>query len=246
MGNTLTQSDLRLTYLRDPFAIESIDQDQVIQELSRDLEQGDPARWLGRRSFTDYHHLVLATDRYGRSLAMLGARDGNTPHEDFLFLETGFVSPALRGRALMHRMIALAMLRAAGEGPVPQVIASRTCNPVWFRMLRGFAARFAECSLFPQTDEPAVNLRTAALAQRIARELGRPFRLEISSGVLRGGYPSLAGPVVSRPLLSRDPLIDSLFGEDLTLCNEILAVLDLRAETEETVIESARAIYRKR
>jgi GNAT superfamily N-acetyltransferase len=246
MGNTLTQADLRMTYLSDPFAIEAIDQDQVIQELSSGAEQDDPARWLGRRLFTDYHHLVLANDRYGRSLAVLGVRDGTTPKEDFLFLDTGFVSPALRGRGLLRRMIALVILRAAREGPAPQVIAARTCNPVWFRMLRGFAGRFTECSFFPQTDEPAVNLSTAALAQRIARQIGGGRQLQISSGVLRGGYPTLPEPAENKPSLSRDPVIDALFGQELTLSNEILTVLDLRAETEEAIIETARTVYRKR
>ena len=215
MSTTLTQADLRLTYLRDPFAIEAIDQDQVIEELSAGSDQNDAVRWLGRHLFTDYHHLLLATDRYGRSLAMLGARDVATPREELLFLETGFVSPAFRGRGLMPRMIALAILRVAQHGPAPQVIAARTCNPVWFRMLRRFAARFDGCAFFPQTDEPAVSLRTAALAQRIAREIGRGFRLEMSSGVLRGAASALATPAGNAPALSRDPLIDSLFGQDL-------------------------------
>jgi hypothetical protein len=243
MGHTLTQADLRLTYFRDPFAIEAIDQEQVIQELLRGTEPDDAARWLGRRLFTDYHHFVLASDRYGRTLAILGARDGTTPSEHFLLLETGFVAAALRSRGLMRRMIALVMLRAAAEGTAPQVIATRTCSSVWLHMLRGLAAGFAGCVFFPQVDEPAVNLRTAALAQRIAREIGRGFRLDMSSGMLRRAPAELAQ---GQPSLSRDPLIESLFGQEYASSHDILTVLDLRAETQTEIVEAARAIHRKR
>jgi hypothetical protein len=246
VSSTLTQADLRLTYLRDPFAIESIDQDQVIEELSTGVEEDPASRRLGRRLFTDFHHLVLASDRYGRSLAVLGARDGSTPREDFLLLETGFVKPSLRGRGLMHRMIMLILLRASADGPVPKIIASRTCDGPWFRMLRSLASRLDGCSFFPQLDEPAVNLATTGLAQRIARQLGRGLQLQISSGALRRGCPVFAEAGTTLMPLARDPLIDSLFAQNVALSDDILSVLDLRAGTEEEVIERARTVYRKR
>ena len=131
MDHVLTEHGLRLTYMCDANAIDELDQDRILDDLSDDTPDGDPLPWLTRYRLADYDHLVLVTDRSsGRYLAFLAAKDGATTREDFLLLETVFVTSVARGQNLMRRMIALAMLRIGGIRAVPSVIVACTRNPI--------------------------------------------------------------------------------------------------------------------
>ena len=80
MDHVLTEYGLRLTYLPNSNAIDELDQDRIIEDLSDDTPDGDPLPWLTRYRLTDYDHLVLVTDQSsGRHLAFLAATDGVTP-----------------------------------------------------------------------------------------------------------------------------------------------------------------------
>ena len=130
---------------------------------------GNPLPWLTRYRLADYDHLVLVADRSsGRYLGFLAASDGATTREDFLLLETAFVTTVARGQNLMRRMIALAMLRIGGMGPVPSVIVASTRNPHCYRIMRDIARRFTNAVFFPNPDSVTINFHTATLAQRIA------------------------------------------------------------------------------
>src|SRR4029077_2784119 len=91
MNHVLAEHGLCLTYLCDPHAIDELDQDNILDDLSDDTPNGDPLPWLTRCRLADYDHLVLVTDQpSGRYLGFLAATDGATPRDGFLFLETAF------------------------------------------------------------------------------------------------------------------------------------------------------------
>src|SRR3954447_10312519 len=107
MEHVLAEHGLCLTYLCDPNALDELDQDRILEDLSDDAD-GDPLPWLTRYRMADYDHLVLVTDRCsGRYLGFLAATDGATARDEFLLLETAFVNPAARGQNLLRRMVAL-------------------------------------------------------------------------------------------------------------------------------------------
>ena len=245
MDHVLTEYGLRMTYLRDSNIMDDLDQDRILEDLSDDAPDGDPIPWLNRYRLADYDHLVLVTDRSsGRYLAFLAANDGTTSREDFLLLETTFVATIARGQNLMRRMIALAMLRIGGLGPVPSVIAACTRNPLCYRILRDTARRFTGAQFYPNPDSVAINFHAATLAQRIAREIDPNSRFQATTGTIRGAMAAI-GASYRRPL-SHDPQIDSLFGLHLQPAERMLAVLDLRGEDEATILDEARRIYRSR
>ena len=187
MSHVLTEYGLRLTYLRNSDVIDDLDQDRILEDMSDDTPDGDPLPWLTRYRLDDYDHLVLVTDRSsGRHLAFLAASGGATDREEFLLLETAFVATAARGQNLMRRMIAFAMLRIGGMGPVPSVVAACTCNPLCYRIMRDTARRFTGAVFFPDPDSVAINFHTATLAQRIAREIGPNHRFQAATGTIRG------------------------------------------------------------
>jgi hypothetical protein len=241
MSHVLTEYGLCLTYLRNSEVIDDVDQDRILEDLSDDTPDGDPLLWLTRYRLDDYDHLVLVTDRSsGRHLAFLAASNGATPREEFLLLETAFVATAARGQNLMRRMIAFAMLRIGGMGPVPSVVAACTRNPLCYRIMRDTARRFAGAVFYPDPDSVAINFHTATLAQRIARAIGPNHRFQAATGTICG-----IGKGSRRPL-SSDPRIDSLFGPHMQPADRMLAIVDLRAEDEATIFDDARQIYRSR
>jgi hypothetical protein len=241
MSHVLTEYGLRLTYLRNSDVIDDLDQDRILEDMSDDTPDGDPLLWLTRYRLDDYDHLVLVTDRSsGRHLAFLAASNGATAREEFLLLETAFVSAAARGQNLMRRMIAFAMLRIGGMVPVPSVVVACTRNPLCYRILRDTARRFAGAAFFPDPDSVAINFHTATLAQRIAHAIGPNHRFQASTGTIHG-----IGRGNRRPL-SSDPRIDSLFGPHMQPADRMLAILDLRGEDEAAIFDDARQIYRSR
>ncbi len=241
MDHVLTEYGLRLTYLRNSDVIDDLDQDRILEDLSDDMPDGDPLPWLTRYRLDDYDHLVLVTDRSsGRHLAFLAASSGATAREEFLLLETAFVATAARGQNLMRRMIAFAMLRIGGMGPVPSVVAACTRNPLCYRIMRDTARRFTGAMFFPDHDSAAINFHSATLARRIAREIGPNHRFQAATGTIRGIGQG------NRQPLSRDPRIDSLFGQHMQPADRMLAIVDLRGEDEATIFEDARRIYRSR
>ena len=245
MDHVLTEHGLRLTYLRDPSVIHDLDQDRILDDLTDDTPDGDPLPWLTRSRLMDYDHLVLVTDRSsGRYLAYLAANDGTTTREDFLLLETAFVSTIARGQNLMRRMIALTMLRIAGMGAVPSIIAACTRNPICYRIMRQTACHFARATFSPNPDDAVINFRTATLAQRIVRQINPNCRLQVSTGTIRGTV--VAPGAGYRRRLSADAHIDSLFGHQMQPATRMLAVLDLRASDEATILDDARRLYRSK
>jgi hypothetical protein len=243
MDHILTEYGLRLTYLRDPNVIDDLDQDRILEDLSDDTPDGDPLPWLTRYRLADYDHLVLVTDRSsGRYLAFLAGNDGATARENFLLLETAFVTSVARGQNLMRRMIALAMLRIGGLGPLPSVIVACTRNPACYRIMRDIARRFTGAALFPDLDSVAINFHSATLAQRVAREIYPHSHLQASTGTIRDAAAP-AGTNLRRPL-SSDEQIDSLFGQQMQTADRMLAVVDLRSADEAIILEDARRIYR--
>jgi hypothetical protein len=149
MDHVLTEHGLRLTYLRDPNVMNDLDQDHIFDDLSDDTPDGDPLSVLTQYRLADYDHLVLVTDRCsGRYLAFLAANDRATGIEEFLLLESIFVATAARGQNLMRRMLALALLRIGGLGPVPSIIAACIRNPLCYRIIRDTARRFRDAELY--------------------------------------------------------------------------------------------------
>jgi hypothetical protein len=245
MDHVLTEQGLRLTYLRDPNVMNDLDQDRILEDLSDDTPDGDPLSVLTQYRLADYDHLVLVTDRSsGRYLAFLAANDRTTASEDFLLLESIFVATAARGQNLMRRMIALALLRIGGLGPVPSIIAACTRNPLCYRIIRDTAQRFRDAELYPDPESATINFHTATLAQRIARQISPNSQFHAATGRFRGvvGMPGLA---YRRPM-SNDTQIDNLLGSHMEQAERMLAVLDLRGKNEADILDTARRIYRLR
>jgi hypothetical protein len=246
MDHVLTEHGLRLTYLCDPKAIDGIDQDRMLDDLTDETPDGDPFPWLSDHRLADCDHVVLVTSRStGRYLAFLTANDGATTQEDFLLLQTAFVTASARGQNLMRRMIALAMLRISGASAAPPIIVACTRSPLCYRIMRNTARWFRDSAFFPDLDSATINLNAVALARRIAREIGPNHRFQPATGTIRGGTRILMH-VDHRRAFSNDPQIERLFGQQMHPADRMVTVLDLRGKDECEIIDEARRLYRSR
>lgn len=233
MDHVLTEYGLRLTYLCDPTAMETIDQDRILDDLFDDMPDGDPIPWLTRHRFADYDHLILVTDRRtGQHLGFLGVTDRETTQEPFLYLEAAFVTPKARGQHLLRRMIALTLLRIGGHSAAPAIIAGYAQQPILRYILHDLAAMLPNATFFPEQGKAAVNFNAAALAQRISRITHPNHRIEIMTGQLRPRAEPERLLQISTPPLSRN--------------TPRLAIADLRREPEAAIFEAARHFYRSR
>lgn len=246
MDRVLAEHGLKLTYLCDPRAIDALDQDRMLEDMTEDTPGGDPFPWLSHHRLTDYDHVVLVTDRStGRYLAFLTADDGVTTQENFLLLQTAFVATSARGQNLMRRMIALAMLRISGVSAAPPIIVACTRSPLCYRVMRNTARWFRGAAFFPDLDSVTISFPAVALARRIANEIGPNQRFQPATGTLRGGTRARMYVNHCRAF-SNDPQIERLFGQQMQPTDRMLAVLDLRGKDECEIIDEARRLYRSR
>lgn len=227
-------------------AIEALDEARIVDALSADDDAGIRA-WIERHPFTCYDHLVLATRREdGEAVAILGARETRTAEEPVLLLETAFVRPSGRGRHVLQKMAAALLLRVAGLGEPPKVIAARTADPEWMELLRGLAARFQGAACYPQAEDAPVALRSAGLARRIARTLHPSLRFEVATSTLKGALAVQGGIGLGRVATGRGGAAETRFSTYLMPVDQTLMLIDLRSVPDEGIEENARQVWRRR
>lgn len=254
MEHKLTVAGLHTVYLSGFSQIDNLDQETILRDLSvttqtdQTVEPGtDSAATvtlvrLPHHDLRDYDHLILARDsRTSQTLALLGMYEGGTDREDYLYLHAAYVAPTARGRRIIERMAALALLRVAGSGPVPQVIVARTSNPLWYRSLLRLSRRFTGAVVYPDYMDALINLDSVRLAQRLARRIAPSLRYDAATSTIRGGC-SAAGAWRPRPS-NWDAGAVGPFGQDLQTTDQRLIFIDLRTQTEAAILQDARRAY---
>ena len=166
--------------------IQGVDQAAVIADLAAGMEGYDPETYFQHFSLLDYDHLQIARDAVGRCCALLGTTESACCGEPFLFLLTGFVANREQGKGLMRRMIARTMVALSTTGFHPSVLAARTYNPVWYRMLEGLGGLMRGAVLYPRPAPADQDPDLTQLATELAMRTnpGMPFDTQGGSGTL--------------------------------------------------------------
>jgi hypothetical protein len=226
MENILAEQGLELTYWRDPSRHDAFDPCRLLEDLYGEGAARAMLPWQNGLRMADSDHLVVATVGRGeRCIGVLAATDCGTQHEPFLWLDAAYLAPSAH-EAVFFRMLALAMLRIAGNESVPTVIAACVQTPGYLRMLRAFGRQFDAAALFPPApDDVVIDLGMASLARRVGR-------------TARPGARCIAANAPPRAAFS-----DAAAGQPMP---EMLVVVDLSAAREATVLQDARRLYRAR
>lgn len=251
MESQRATTNLRLRDPRETDFRPRADTTRIVAELadaSAALENGlwRAPFWPENRDPATYDHLVVAEDRAdGRPLAILGADVLRSTEEDFLFINTAFVAPVARGRRVLRRMVATALMQAARTGPVPRVVAARCLNPIFYRAMVRLAHDF-RVALYPEMTNGPIPLRAAALARRVARRVSPTCLFEPGGGVIRRAalVHGLLGALQTAP--ARKAAIDTAFAARLAPQDQFLLVLDLRGLDTWDIMETARKIRRRK
>ncbi len=245
MSITLTRGKITFQYIRDPFAIETIDIARLTEELGEGASDPEPLYWIGRQPVTGYDRVLIASDqRTGRCIGFLGVQDNATDRDEtFFHLRAAFVAERARGRRVIRKMLAMLMLRAIGNEEVPAAIAMRTSRAMLFRSMRDLAERMPGITFYPAPTGEPTNLRAADLARRVARQIGHGIRFSAGPGAFRGGLFAAGGSDAA--MLAPEMRITGLLGADYAPPDHVLALLDLRGVNEEELEEVSRNIYRR-
>lgn len=224
MNVVQTEQPVRLTCLSEPHMIETLDIDQLVD----DLADGTPPDFLTPERICVQDLIIVATvakprEKSRRHLGLLGVRDDMAGGQPFLRLDMACVAPQARGQRLMSRLLARAAAERAGR---TAVLAARTATPAWFRALRHFATGIPGATFHPAPAGAAVALRTAALARQIAGTLCPEHRYDVATGVLHGKW---AVPALRlRRHASADAWCEAARDAAPVLSERLLAVIDLR------------------
>ena len=226
MGHVLAKLGLQLSYARDPSRREGFDPTSILEHLYGAGTAHGMLPWQNGPRLAASDHLVLATEKStGRGLGVVAASDLATDREPFLLIDAACVAPIADPAFMLHRMLAFAMLRIAGNEMVPGVIAARVRTPFHGDMLRDFGRRFAGASLFPAVPtDVVIDLGMVALARRIGRTVRPGSPLVSANGTFHAAAPACVGSAHA----------------------ETLVVIDLSAANDESIIEDARRLYRAR
>lgn len=243
MDHVLTEHGLRLTYLRDTAEIDALDQERILDDLFEGTPPGETPLWTTGCLLSDYDHLVLASDTAtGRVLGLLGGQNRVTARqESVLLLETGFVIAPARGQNLLRRMIALALLRIAGLGSLPDAIAVLTRNPVCCHVLRAMGEALHGATFAPDPEEAVIRLDAAALMHRIGNGMGHRMYYGATLETMRGAAPTSTNPLRR---LTYDMRMEQVFTPPCLTAEPMLVALDLRGADEKRLLDDARRMYR--
>jgi hypothetical protein len=239
MSMVRTQQPVRLTCLSEPHMIETLDIDQLVD----DLADGTPPGFLTPERICVQDLIVIATapqsgsrpgTKPGRTLGLLGVRDDAAGGQPFLRLDMACVAPQARGQRLISRLLARAAAERVGR---TAVLAAQTVTPSWFRALRHFATELPGTAFHPAPAGAVVALRTAALARQIAGVLCPEHRYDLATGVLHGNrsVPALK----LRRHASADAWCEAARDAAPMLSERLLAVIDLRDVAGATLLARA-------
>ena len=228
MEHFLADQGLRAICLHDVSEMDGRDQ----ARMRADLWDGGIAnavvpgrRWL---DLEEQDFVVLVSDfQRNRCLGLLTATERSTEREPFLLVEAAYVAPSARGRNLLQRMVAFAVLCIARYDRIPSLVAACAQGEACRRNLSDVQKHFRAASVFPRPDEAAIDLGMAGLAQRIARVIRPGARYEAGSGAFR------ASSVAPWDRASHHN-------------EQTLVVLDLGAKDDASIVKDARRLYRTR
>src|SRR5277367_6169847 len=198
MNMVLTEQPVRLTCLAEPHMIETLDIDQLVD----DLADGMPPGFLTPERICVQDLIVVATvsqrqpqreaqreAKWGprsrplsgpQSVSKPGAKPGERSCRYLGLLgardDIAGGQPFLRldmacvaPEARGQRLMSRLLARAAAErAGHTPILAARTATPAWFRALRHFATEVPGAAFHPAPTGAVVTLRTAALARQIA------------------------------------------------------------------------------
>lgn len=205
----------------------------VIEELAAGLPEFNVAQYFGSQPtiFKDYDYLVLAhADREGPAIGLLGARWLGPENEKFLYLWTAMVADSYRQTMLFHRMLQFFFEQVfAQPEDVPDLIVTKTYNPVVYAIFKSFSQSLAGVQVYPSIPAEQQDAAMVDLAVRIACGISTRLALEPDTAVVRGGQAMVAPDFFPRMDQSKDAAVNEHFARHLSRADQILCVLRIPA-----------------
>ena len=228
---------LRYEHICDRTRLDNLDEELLVETLSE--HEDGPVPELSRRSLADHGNLLVARLHGQDPIGVFGFDMREVTGVPVLVCGSTFVRRDHAGRGVMRRLLAVAMLKTAGLSRTPQAIAARLVTPGLPETMARWADRLPGATAYPVQAGTPIPLRTAALARAIAHELAPHIRFDLATSTLRGSLAVRGGVV-------RQVHASSFLSRSFTPQDEVLSVIDLRAMSDEAIVEAARRTARGR
>jgi hypothetical protein len=135
---------------------------------------------------------------------------------------------AEQGKGVMRRMIAHLVLALARRGFHPGVLAARTYNPVWYRMLAGLGSALPGSVFYPRPSAPGKIPSSLAWPPSWSPAPTRAPRSTPASGCCETAWRAPRRCFAAVAPRSGDSGVDGLFHDELGAIDLVLTLLDIR------------------
>ena len=200
MGQILVGMGLKLHDVGGDTQIGDLDRVRLLSDLR---DAGVPERqrnWLSLQQLESFDRILVARDlRTGRVEGAMLVQHRSVDGTPFLAIEALSGTPAIRGQALLQRMLAWLLLRLDVMEQRPAAILACTRNLSLCRVLRDVAGGIGGAKFYPERDDATIPLPLAAAAHRMARQVGHPHRFDAARQALRDATTDAApdGPMLA-------------------------------------------------
>ena len=223
---------------------------RVVEDLAAGMPEFNVKQYYGSQPsiFVDYDHVVVAQDRETSCvIGLFGARwlrcDDGTK---FLYLWTAMIADQYRAGKLFKRMFSFFFAQIVEEGGLenfPQLVVTKTYNPVVYSLIHSFAANEDRVRVYPTIPATSQSEAAITLARKIARAISPQLVLDEQSGKVVGGQAMVAPDFFPRMEMSNSAAVNQHFATQLTRNDQILCILQIPDASRPTLFE--RAIGRR-
>jgi hypothetical protein len=189
--------------------------------------------------FEKYDHLALAIDsETDKVVGLLASCWIETPNLNFLYLWTAMVSDDYRGTYLFNALmkVFLAGVFSDESHPFPEVIATKTYNPVVYQILKSWSNNIDGVALYPDLVGTTKGSELASTALTVISNIGKGLGVDIETGVVRNGQASVAPDFFPQMDMSRDPVVNTHFKKFLTRNDQILCVMKIEEKAKYEIL----------
>lgn len=217
---------------------------RIVEDLQAGMPDFNIRQYFGTQPtiFRDYDHLGLATDRgTGRVVGILASRWLRSPEVETLYIWTAMVADGYRQGTLFKRLTRFFFERICEDDArnMPDIISSKTYNPIFYKLLQGMFPRVDGVRLYPEIPGPQ-DAAMAGLAGRVARSLNPNLALVEDTGAMLGGQAMVAPDFFPRMERSLDETVNAYFAANLTRADQILCVVTIAPHAKSAILENLR------
>jgi len=210
--------------------------DWVLNDLAEALPDFNIDQYFSSQPtiFSDYDHLVLTIDdATGKIVGLIGSRWLRSEEVECLYIWTAVVGNDYRRTTCFPEMLRVHFNRVLNdETPFPAVVATKTYNPLVYRLLDIMFCKTPNVSMYPSLVGREISEKVKEDAGRVARLVAPKLDYCAESSTVYGGQAAVAPDFFPYMQKTSVEAIWNHFTTHLSRDDQILCVIDIPSDTE--------------